>query len=290
MSQMIVDSQVHIWAADRPDRPWPAGNAHRAHRPVPLSYEPLLAEMDEAGVDKAILVPPSYEGDWNDLVLEAAREYPHRFAIMGRLPIQDSACARMLHAWRSQPGMLGLRLTFHVPDMHKLLENGAVDWFWPAAERLGVPIYILPTGALHHIRRIAARHPGLSITIDHCALHRFPGQPFHVDPGEIDQLVALSAFPNVAVKVSALPLFSNEPYPFRDIQALVRRVFDGFGPRRTFWGSDLTRLPCSYRQAVTMFTEALPWLKGEDKELVMGRALCAWLGWDGQPAVGPAAK
>jgi hypothetical protein len=29
-----------------------------------------------------------------------------------------------------------------------------------------------------------------------------------------------------------------------------------------------------------MFTEELPWLAGRDLELVMGRALCDWIGWD----------
>jgi hypothetical protein len=30
---------------------------------------------------------------------------------------------------------------------------------------------------------------------------------------------------------------------------------------------------------VTLFTEELPWLKGRDLELVMGEAVCNWLGW-----------
>jgi hypothetical protein len=30
---------------------------------------------------------------------------------------------------------------------------------------------------------------------------------------------------------------------------------------------------------VTVFTEELPWLKGRDLELVMGEALCNWVGW-----------
>jgi hypothetical protein len=46
-----------------------------------------------------------------------------------------------------------------------------------------------------------------------------------------------------------------------------------------FWGSDLTRLKCSYRQCVTMFTEEMPWLTTNDLELIMGRALCDWLDW-----------
>jgi hypothetical protein len=28
-----------------------------------------------------------------------------------------------------------------------------------------------------------------------------------------------------------------------------------------------------------MFTEEMPWLKGRDLDLVMGRAVCDWLGW-----------
>jgi hypothetical protein len=38
-------------------------------------------------------------------------------------------------------------------------------------------------------------------------------------------------------------------------------------------------MPCTWRQCVTLFTEELPWLRGRDQELVMGRALCAWLDW-----------
>jgi hypothetical protein len=28
-----------------------------------------------------------------------------------------------------------------------------------------------------------------------------------------------------------------------------------------------------------MFTEELPWLRGDDLEWVMGRGICEWLGW-----------
>ena len=61
--------------------------------------------------------------------------------------------------------------------------------------------------------------------------------------------------------------------------ALLQRIFDAFGPARTFWGTDITRLPCSYRECVMMFTEEMTWLQGADKEVVMGQALCNWVGW-----------
>ena len=82
-----------------------------------------------------------------------------------------------------------------------------------------------------------------------------------------------------AVKLSGAPSYSSEPYPYRNIHNYIRQIFDAFGPQRCFWGTDVTRMPCTYRQCVTMFTEELPWLKGNDLELVMGRAVCDWLGW-----------
>jgi hypothetical protein len=59
----------------------------------------------------------------------------------------------------------------------------------------------------------------------------------------------------------------------------LRQVYDAFGPQRIFWGTDITRMPCSWRQCITLFTEELPWLTGHDLELVMGRAFCDWIGW-----------
>ena len=39
-------------------------------------------------------------------------------------------------------------------------------------------------------------------------------------------------------------------------------------------------MPCSYRECIDLFTkEQQSWLTGADLELVMGRAVCDWLGW-----------
>ena len=82
---MIVDSQVHIWGENTPERPWPAVQAVKAQRDIPLGQDELLREMDAAGVSRVVIVPPSWEGDRNDLGLAAAREHPQRFAVMGRI-------------------------------------------------------------------------------------------------------------------------------------------------------------------------------------------------------------
>jgi len=92
---LIVDAQVHLWGADTPARPWPPGEAHRAQKPYPVTKDMALDGMKEAGVDRVVIVPPSWEGDRNDLALEAARLHPDRFAVMGRLAIEkpESGCS-----------------------------------------------------------------------------------------------------------------------------------------------------------------------------------------------------
>ena len=96
---------------------------------------------------------------------------------------------------------------------------------------------------------------------------------------DLDELLALAKFPNVAIKASGAPSYSSDPYPYRNIHKYIQRIFDAFGPSRLFWGTDITRMPCTLHQCVTMYTEEMPWLKGRDLELVMGRALCDFIGW-----------
>ena len=72
---------------------------------------------------------------------------------------------------------------------------------------------------------------------------------------------------------------SSEPYPYKDLRPRIRQLIEVFGIERLFWGTDLSRSPITYRQHVTMFTEEIPWLTSEDKEWIMGRAVCEWLDW-----------
>ena len=276
---LIADSQVHLWAANTPERPWLPGRA--PHRDVPLGMDELLDEMDAAGVDRAVLVPPTLDCNRNDLVLEAARRHPRRFAVMGRLDISLPGTPGRVAKWRDQPGMLGFRFSFRDAGSAAQLREGVMDSFWSAAEAAGTPIMLMLTpDEVHVADGVAQRHPGLRLVIDHLALHF--GKKGEAAFADIDRVVALAKRPNVAVKASAMPAYAADAYPYRSIHPHLRRVFDAFGPRRTFWGTDFTRLPCSYRQALTMFTEELPWLAGEDKAWVMGRGICEWIGWNGE--------
>ena len=265
----IVDAQVHIWRSGTP-------SGH--HRQVSsFTAEEMLREMDAAGVDAALIHPPaSWDPHSNAQALEAASQYPQRFAVMGQFPLEDPAQRALIRGWRKQPGMLGLRYALVAPGQENWHRDGTMDWLWPAAEREGVPVATMAGRFLPEFRAIAERHPGLKLIIDHCGLVRTAQDAAAF--ASLEELLTLAKLPNVAIKATGAPGYSTQAYPFRNLHEGLQRIFDAYGPRRFFWGTDITRMPCSYRQCVTMFTEELPWLKGRDLELVMGRAVCEWLG------------
>jgi predicted TIM-barrel fold metal-dependent hydrolase len=270
----IIDAQIHTWGSGLP--------SNLSHRQVThFTPEEAIALMDEGGVNGAVIHPPGWDPASTGMALRAVRDYPGRFAIMGSLPLDDPASRARIPTWRSQPGMLGLRYTFLHEPARTWLANGTLDWLWAAAEQSGVPIAMLATDSLSDIARIAERHPGLRLTIDH--LGGRGGLTTLKDDAamtHMPQLVALAKFPNVAVKATGAPGYASGAYPFRSMHPWLRQIYDSFGPHRMFWGTDITKMPCPWRQCVTMFTEELPWLSQQDKRLIMGEALCTWWGWD----------
>jgi len=276
----IVDAQVHLWKANTPDWPWEAGA--RPQLPEPFTIERALPMMDEAGVDRVVIVPAGVN-DRNDYALEAAKRYPNRFAVMGRIRLQDPKSAALLPTWKQQQGMLGVRLTFNTPATLAWLSDGTADWFWPAAEKAGLPIMFLAVGAVPRFASIAERHPQLTLIIDHMGLNSSSRTNRLTPdiPAAIDQAVSLAKFPNVSVKFSGAVGNSVESYPFRDMTVHLKRLFDAYGPQRCHWGTDITNslASASYRQRITHVTEELSFLSESDKDGVMGRALLARLKW-----------
>jgi predicted TIM-barrel fold metal-dependent hydrolase len=273
----IVDAQIHTWGSGLP--------SNLSHRQV-TSFTPAdaIALMDEGGVDAAVIHPPGWDPQSTEMAFAAVRDYPGRFAIMGALPLDRPESRGRVATWRQQPGMLGLRYGFLSDPTRQWLRDGTLDWLWVEAEKAGVPIAALATDSLGDFGRVAERHPGLRLTIDHLGGRGgTTNLKDHAAMTHMPELLALAKLPNVAVKATGAPGYSAEAYPYPIMQSYLRQIFDAFGPDRVFWGTDITKMPCSWRQCVTMFTEELPWLGEDDKRLVMGDALCAWWGWDRSP-------
>ena len=92
----IVDAQVHIWPPESPERPW-IETAHLFTHGAEFSTDALLAQMDEAGVDAAVLVPPAFEGDRNDYCLDAARAHLEE-ALAGAADLCDPEIVLGIHS------------------------------------------------------------------------------------------------------------------------------------------------------------------------------------------------
>ena len=265
---LIVDGQIHLWEKGTPSRP---------HRQEPYSAEQAIAAMDQAGVGRALIHPVLWDPDSNELALEAVRNYPNRFAIMGWFYLDDPNGRDLVAHWKERPGMLGLRFYFNEPHNRTWPTDGTMDWLWPAAERAGIPVALAASHFLPTVGEIAQRHPGLKLIVDHMAVTR--GTTGAESYRTLPALLALAKHPNVAVKATGQAGYAEDAYPFRSLHDKLHAVYDAFGPARMFWGTDITRMRCSWRQCVTLFTEELPWLAGRDLELVMGRAVCDWIGW-----------
>jgi predicted TIM-barrel fold metal-dependent hydrolase len=86
-------------------------------------------------------------------------------------------------------------------------------------------------------------------------------------PAGFEQLGALAAnYPNARLLIDHL---SVSPF------AKLPDAIDHF-----FWGTDYTRMHCSWRECLTMFSQRLSWLSDADKEWVLGRGICEWISWD----------
>ena len=279
MSTPVVDAQVHVWLPEGPERPWPPGGAERAlamHRRVPISGPALLEEMRSVGVDRAVLVPPFFEGYRNDYAVACASDAPAAYRVMARVDLRTGEPGPVRELLRS-PVVAGVRLVFLPADAGRV-DDAASTWFWDFAEQEGVPVMLLASDQLGAVADLARSRPGLRLAVDHLGL---TGQVTDaaIAP-EIAALVGLAKLDNVSVKATAAPCYSTEPSPHPALHPFLHQLYDAFGPHRLFWGSDLSRLRGTYADLVRLFREDLDFLSPDDVDAIMGGSVLAWLGWD----------
>ena len=83
---LIIDAQVHIWGSGKPS------DHHR--QTSSYTAEELISEMDQAGVDGAVLHPPSWDAGSNEMAIEAVKRYPDRFCTPGMVSIGRSVATQ----------------------------------------------------------------------------------------------------------------------------------------------------------------------------------------------------
>ena len=266
----IIDAQVHMYGLNTPERPWVISGHVPEMLPSVTASGALGSHGGGGGQPGGVGATRAGMPTATIFGLAAAQAHPDRFAVMGRVPIDKPDAPELLEQLFAERGMLGFRLTIMRNAKH-LLSAGTIDAFWTAAERLGVPLMIYAPTLVTEIGALARAYPRLQIILDHINLSEAMKGTDKIGEA-VNAVLGLAALPNVSVKVSALPCYSSEVYPYRDMQQHAQQVIERFGVKRSFWGTDYSRLPCSYAQAITMFTEEMPFLTGDDLEWIMRAA------------------
>ena len=276
---MTIDSQVHVYAANTPDRPWAA---------IPVGWttpsvtgEEMVAAMDKVGVDGAIYVSPfnlyGYDISYATQVL---RDHPGRFALVTRVDFDKPDVAEKVAEWKKAPGAVALRLGM-TREQGLAADNPGIDRMLRAAASVDLPMNFLCWGNIDVGTAVIDRHPNTRFVLDHLGMLQPRRKPAPADVwADLPKVLALAKRPNVVIKVSGACTMSREAYPFPDIWDPLARVFDAWGFERCLWGTDWTRAAAvvNYEQAVEPF-RVTDRLSESERAMLMGGACAKTYGW-----------
>jgi L-fuconolactonase len=272
----VIDSQVHVYEANRPERPWVATITGPDH----VTGDEQVAAMDALGIDGAIIVSTytTYRFD-SSYAEEVHAQYPGRFALVKPVDPTDPAVEEIIGNWASAPGAVGVRVMLTFADTKDPLDP-RLNRTLAACARHGLAVNLLAWHCLDEAKVLIERHPDTLIAIDHVGLF----QPYLPDKPDVwkdlPKVLALAEYDNVRIKLSGACTLSPGPFPYDDIWDPLLRIIDAFGVKRCMWGSDWTRAirSLTYPQAVEAFRMTTR-LSDTDKSMLMGGAAEQIYGW-----------
>lgn len=266
---MIIDWNVHIFSADTAHYPF---HPQAVYTPEPANFSvtPLddyIVHMASESIDRAILVHPEPYGDDHRLVLECLEREPERFLGTSLFyPRDPAAPEKLTDLVRRHPKIISTRFHAHrgkTAYFERFDEPGVVA-LWQRAAELGlvVELHIGPNFAAQATDLIA-RFPDTPVLIDHLA------EPHMGNAVEFAEVLALSQYDNVYMKLSGLNHFATDAPLYLSAQNFTHLVADAFGPERMVWGSGTPAIVDAH----------LAHLPEADRAKVKGGNLAALLPW-----------
>ncbi len=271
-----IDSQVHAYERNRPDRPW---NAF-LEGPDEVTGDDMVAAMGAVGVNGALLISPfrlyGYDASY---VLEVYEKHPGRFGLIKPFDSQSEAVADQIAEWAGTPGVVGARVM--LADREFEPDDPGLNRLFAAGAQAGIPVNVACSGKLPLLRELARRHPDTQVVIDHVGLAQpfvppAPPEPF----ADLANVVSLAELDNVPIKISGACTLSHEAFPYPDIWEPLGKVFNAFGFDRCLWGTDWTRAVrlLTYAQGVEAF-RVTDQLSDSERSALMGGTLVKIYNW-----------
>lgn len=274
---MIVDAHCHAW------RYWP----YEPPVPDPFSraaVEQLLFEMDQCGVQEAVLVAAriDHNPDNNDYVAYCVRRFPDRLYQFADV---DCMWAPTYHTPGAADRLAESVRTYNLRGFtHYVDAADDGSWFFSdegqaflrSAASLNQIVSIhLPVHLQPALRRLAEQFPDTPFVCHHMA---YPVTEQGPHGAALNEIRASAARPNIHIKLSGFHYAAPQgwEYPHARSAFIVRALYEQFGPERLHWGSDYpaVRWAMTYRQALeTIRVHCADIIPAADMERVLGGSL-----------------
>jgi predicted TIM-barrel fold metal-dependent hydrolase len=278
MTFPVVDTHTHVAASDRGRYPLhrpasPLGSDWVEHHPVHV--EQLLATLDDAGVQAAMLVQPvgTYGFD-NSYVADAVAVAPGRLTGISVIDMGAADRVDALTYWSVERGIRGTRLFNVPPGDPPWLATAASDAVLGRARELGVRVSacVLP-GDLAVLGGLLDQAGDLPVALDHCGFADI-GDPA---AETMATLVGLGAHANLRLKVTTTILRQHPPRT-GDERDVLERLCAIFGAERLMWGSDY---PQHYTETYDEHVALARWAcsrlpEADQARFLGGTALALW--------------
>jgi L-fuconolactonase len=230
-----VDAHLHLWDLDRSAYSWITPELGPLH--TTITAERARAELDAAGVDRAVLVQAEDSTADTEFMLEVAGQHDWVAGVVGWVRLDDTAtAAEQLDRWLAHPAFRGVRHLVHDDPRDDFLALPAVRESLGLLARAGVP-FDVPDAWPRHLAAVAdlaAALPELTVVLDHL------GKP-PVEQGDFvvwrSRVAEIAAAPNTVAKVSGLQV-RGRPTTVAGVRPAWEAALELFGPDRLLWGSD----------------------------------------------------
>ncbi len=263
----IIDPHVHVWVRD-PKYPWAKETANPPAEDA--TPEMLLELMRAHGVERTVIIQVIHYRWDNSYLADVLRRYPQYFKGVARVNPEDPEAPDQLARLMALPGFHGVRISPAGDARGDWIRGPLMGPLWKRCDELRVPMTVLaPVTRMPDVAALAEKFPDLTVVIDHmadCPLDQ---------PQELRKLLALARYPKVFVKISHTWSLSRQPYPYRDAQEQVKRLYDVFGPQRLMWGTDwpLVERHCGYAKALALVRDEMKFLTEEDKSWILSKTV-----------------
>jgi predicted TIM-barrel fold metal-dependent hydrolase len=265
-----------------------------------MSYPPdrLVAEMDYAGVEKALLHRTPYLGIGNDFIADCVKQFPER--LMGLAHVEewlisadpDTSVQKVEKAFLQQ-GLSGLQ--FLSPQLNLYGQRGAWDGdgfrpFWDRISELEIPVFFSLKGRidpkvenyieeLKTLQRWVNRYPDVTVVLTHgLEWPHFIKQDKIMLPEEV---WAPFENPNLHLQMLfPISLGTVWDYPMIQIQPTIMECVERLGADRLMWGTDMPMVMryWSYRQNIDFIRRYCSFLDTEQTDAILGNTSARLMG------------